>query len=59
MKINKRLTIKGDIDFGNDKISTYNKDGEETSYSLESIFEEFEGLEDVTLTLSHDRKNIM
>lgn len=56
MKINKRLTIKGDIDFERGTITQYDKDLGEINFTLEEIFLEFNGLEDVTLTLSHDRK---
>lgn len=56
MKINKRLTIKGDIDFEQGVITQYDKDLGEINFTLEEIFLEFNGLEDVTLTLSHDRK---
>lgn len=56
MKINKRLTVKGDIDFEQGVIVQFDKDLGEIHFTLEEIFLEFNGLEDVTLTLSHDRK---
>lgn len=55
MKINKRLTIKGDIDFERGVITCFDKELGEVDYPLEDIFLEFNGLADVTLTLAHDK----
>lgn len=54
MKISRRLTIKGDIDYEAKKIVCMDKDLGEVEYSFDDVFLEFNGLE-ATLTLSHDK----
>ena len=54
-KINKRLTIKGIIDYENKLIIESDKDLGDIEHKFEDIFIEFNGLDDVTLTLSHDK----
>lgn len=54
-KINKRLTVKGEIDYEKKVIVEYDKDLGEIEHSFDDIFVEFSNLDDVTLTLSHDK----
>ena len=54
-KLNKRLTVKGLIDYDNKEIIEFDKDLGEIKHKFEDIFLEFNGLDDVTLTLSHDK----
>lgn len=54
MKISRRLTIKGDIDYDNRVITCYDKELGEQEYNFDDIFVQFNGLEGVTLTLAHD-----
>ena len=54
-KLNKRLTVKGLIDYENKEIVEFDKDLGEIHHKFEDIFIEFNGLDDVTLTLSHDK----
>lgn len=55
MDISKRLTIKGEIDYDSGTVTVYDKKLGELTYTLEEIFREFHGLDDVVLTLSHRR----
>lgn len=54
-KINKRLTVKGQIDYENGVIIEFDKDVGEIEHKFSDIFLEFNGLE-ATLTLSHDKE---
>lgn len=54
-KLNKRLTVKGLIDYDNKQIIEFDKEKGEIPHKFEDIFLEFNGLDDVTLTLSHDK----
>lgn len=54
-KINKRLTVKGQIDYENGVIIEFDKDAGEIEHKFSDIFLEFNGLDDVTLTLSSDK----
>ena len=54
-KINKRLTVKGFVDYENRQIIEFDKDDGEIRHSFDNIFIQFNGLDDVTLTLSHDK----
>lgn len=57
MDISKRLTIKGEIDYRDGTVTCYDKKLGELTYTFEEIFREFDGLDDVVLTLSH-RKDL-
>lgn len=54
-KLSKRLTVKGTIDYKNLCIIEYDKEGNETIHGFEDIFIEFNDLDDVILSLSHDK----
>lgn len=54
-KITKRLNVKGFIDYDNKEIIEFDKDLGEIRHKFEDIFLEFNGVDDVTLTLSHDK----
>lgn len=54
-KINKRLSIKGFCDYDSREFIEFDKDVGEIKHKLDDLFLEFNGLEDVTLTLSHDK----
>ena len=54
-KISKRLVVKGLIDYENKRVIEFDKDKGEIEHKFEDIFLEFNGLDDVTLTLSHDK----
>lgn len=53
-KINKRFSIKANIDFENNELTEYDKEIGEVKHSLSDIFKQFSNIDDVTLTLSHD-----
>lgn len=54
MKINKRLTLKGQILYDEKKFVTFDKELGEQEYSFDEIFAEFDNLEDVSIAISHD-----
>ena len=54
MKITKRLSIKGIINYSEKTVTTFDKDLGELVHKFDDIFSEFENLDDVTLTLSYD-----
>lgn len=54
-KISKRLTVKGLIDYDNGQIIEFDKEKGEVVHKFEDIFLEFNGIDEVSLTLSHDR----
>lgn len=54
-KLNKRLTVKGFIDYDKKVIIEFDKDKGEIEHKFEDIFLEFNGIDDVVLTLSHDK----
>lgn len=49
-----RLNIKGVLDVENGKIHEYDKDLGEITHNLSDLFADFNGKEDVTLTLAYD-----
>lgn len=53
-KITKRFNVKGDIDSSNLTVTEYDKDGNETVLDIQEVLSRFDGLPDVTLTLSQD-----
>ena len=54
-KLNKRLSIKGLIDYESKTITEFDKELGEIEHKLDDLFLEFNGLDDVTLTLSYDK----
>ena len=54
-KITKRLNVKGLIDYDERTITEFDKDMGEIVHKFEDIFIEFNLVEDVVLTLSHDK----
>lgn len=54
-KLNKRLTVKGIINYQDKEVIEFDKDLGEIRHSFDDIFAEFINLEDVVLTLSHDK----
>ena len=53
-KLSKRFVIKGVIDYKNQCIVEYDKDGNEFTHKFDDIFIEFDDLGDVTLALFYD-----
>ena len=53
-KLNKRLSIKGFLDIDDRTITEHDKDVGDIIHNLDDILMRFNGLDDVTLTLSHD-----
>lgn len=55
-KITKRYNVKGLIDYDKKVVVEFDKELGEIEHKFEDIFIEFNGLEDVTLTLSYDKQ---
>ena len=55
-KLSRRFMVKGVIDYKNQCIVEYDKDGNEFTHNFEDIFVEFDDLGDVTLTLAYDEE---
>jgi hypothetical protein len=53
-KKNTRLTIKGFLDIDEKTITEHDKDLGDVVHRLDDLFLNFNGLDDVTLTLTHD-----
>lgn len=54
-KLTKRLNIKGEIDIEKGTITEFDKELGEVEHSITDILTNFANVEDVTLTLSHDK----
>lgn len=55
-KKTKRFTVKGEPDFENGVFIEYHKDLGEVTHSLEDIFSDFKGLDNVNFTLTYDQE---